>query len=99
MYKGINNKTTLVNRKSVNFTIEYLNNILNNNYYKYVNELVLSYFHKYYLKYYQDALVLKKGEMKHNQGLLLLHNIKIESHRYIVQRALSKLYEEDVCRK
>lgn len=40
---------------------------------------------KYFIKRYQDESY---------QGLMLLHNIRIDTHRFVVQRALSELYEE-----
>lgn len=35
-----------------------------------------------------------QGDQRQKNGLLLLHNIRIESHRFAVQRALSLLYEK-----
>ena len=37
---------------------------------------------------------LLKNSFKHKKNLLLLHNIRIDTHRYVVQRALSLLYEK-----
>jgi len=41
--------------------------------------------------------IIKKFLKRKNfdsQKLLLLHNIRIDSHRFVVQRALSLMYEE-----
>jgi poly-gamma-glutamate synthesis protein (capsule biosynthesis protein) len=45
------------------------------------------------IKYLVKRLILRNTN-KQDKGLLLLHNIRIDSHRYIVQRALSLLYEK-----
>ncbi|GAB6182731.1 CapA family protein [Thermodesulfovibrio hydrogeniphilus] len=39
-------------------------------------------------------LVNLPNKDKENRALLLLHNIRIDSHRFVVQRALSLMYEE-----
>lgn len=47
--------------------------------------------------FYKIKRIIKylfKNKSKNNAMLLLLHNIKIESHRYSTQRALSLLYEK-----
>jgi hypothetical protein len=38
-------------------------------------------------------LVLTPGRAERRRGLLLLHNLRIESHRYATERALTLLYE------
>ena len=93
-HKNINNQTTLVDEDKINFSIENLNNILKINYEENVNELVINYFKSFYYNYYKTALSNELDKITTNQAILLLHNIKIDSHRYIVQRALEKLYEE-----
>lgn len=47
-----------------------------------------------YLKCLLKMLFFKNRNLQ-NRRLLLLHNIRIESHRYAVQRALSFLYEKE----
>ena len=44
------------------------------------------------IKYFIKVLLLKEQNLK-SRGLLLLHNIRIDSHRFIVQGALSLLFE------
>ncbi|MDD2509164.1 MAG: CapA family protein [Aliarcobacter skirrowii] len=76
----------------INFNIDNLNNILGNNYKKHVDVLVKEYYDAFYLNYYRSALSYS-DTMNVNKGLLLLHNIRIDTHRYVVQRALSNIYE------
>jgi len=44
------------------------------------------------IKHLIKMLIFRNSDTK--KGLLLLHNIRIDSHRYVVQRALSLLYEK-----
>lgn len=112
-HKKTNNQTNLTAKESVNFSIESLNNKLNDNYKEYIKELAIELYNKRYLTYYQSALnafptnksfikkvfyfiklILFQKRNKRQRSLLLLHNIRIESHRYIVQRALSLFFEK-----
>jgi poly-gamma-glutamate synthesis protein (capsule biosynthesis protein) len=103
-HKKIDGKTCLVKANEVNFSIDKLNSYLNNDYLKRNNEVCLKLFYKYYYSYYESALgslpsnasMLQKikyfvkllvGKQMKND-LLLLHNIKIDSHRFVVMRAL-----------
>lgn len=107
-HKKIAGQTCMVDKNSVNFDLNFLNRLLNNEYKKRNNEINIELFHKYYYDYYNYALgklsknatiiqVIKwwvvklffKNKNKDNQNLMLLHNIKIDSHRFVVQRALS----------
>ncbi|MDX9696166.1 MAG: CapA family protein [Bacteroidales bacterium] len=113
-HKKVNNQTTLSTKESTNFSIEYLNNKLKDNYKEYINKLTIDLYNSRYLPYYQSALnayptnksflkkifyfvklILFQKRNTKERSLLLLHNIRIESHRFIVQRALSLLYEKN----
>lgn len=91
-HKMKNQITNYTEENEVNFNINDLNNILHNNYKKHVDALVEEYYDAFYLTYYKNALNYT-GPMNQNKGLLLLHNIRIDTHRYVVQRALSNVYE------
>ena len=91
-HKNINNQTTLVEKKDVNFSIKELIDILTIDYENHVTKLVISYFKSFYHGYYKTALSKELDNMTIAEATLLLHNIKIDSHRYVVQRALEKLY-------
>lgn len=112
-HKKINQKTKLTEEQDVNFNIEYLNNLLRDEYEKRNNDVCLKLFNSYYYDYYKTALGLFPKNTKHinkikhfikkiffnkqildNNNLLLLHNIRIDSHRFVVQRALSLISEE-----
>lgn len=103
-HKKINGQTCVVNKKDVNFSLDELNNLLGNDYLKQNNEICLKLFDKYYYSYYERAVgklsdnttLINKIKYfiklligrKMNNDMLLLHNIKIDSHRFVVQRAL-----------
>jgi poly-gamma-glutamate synthesis protein (capsule biosynthesis protein) len=53
------------------------------------NDTTLRHKLKYFLK-----ILLKKNLKSDIKNLLLLHNIRIDSHRFLVQRALSKISEK-----
>jgi poly-gamma-glutamate synthesis protein (capsule biosynthesis protein) len=102
-HKKINGKVLLVDEEKVSFNIEELNNLLMVDYERRNNEICLELFHKYYYGYYKTAirfspitlikkLLFIKRDSFYNH-LFLLHNIKIDSHRFVVQRALSLLTE------
>ncbi len=112
-HKMKDGKTCVVSKKNVNFDIDYLNSLLENDYEKLNNKISLELFYKYYYNYYKIALgVLPENstflqKIKHiveklflkkrnsnKMNLMLLHNIRIDSHRFIVQRALSLISEE-----
>ena len=91
-------------KEKVNFCIDDLNNLLYNDYLKKNNDISIKLFNKYYYNYFESALgkppsnssfaykikhfikILLGRDVKNN--ILLLHNIKIDSHRFLVQRAL-----------
>jgi len=103
-HKKINGKTCLVKPTEVSFSIDKLNSYLDSDYLKRNDDICLELFRKYYYRYYESALgklpmnstilqnikyfikLLINKEIKND--LLLLHNIKIDSHRYVVMRAL-----------
>ncbi len=111
-HKKINGQTCLVDKNEVNFDLNYLCNILGDNYLKRNEEICIELFNKYYYHYYEIALgVLPKGSFFNklkwlikkllffkqeinDRNLMLLHNIRIDSHRFVVQRALSLLSED-----
>ncbi len=111
-HKKINGQTCLVGKNGVKFNLNYLCNILDDNYLKRNEEVCIELFNKYYYHYYELALgvfpkssffnklkwVIKKVLFPKQEisikNLMLLHNIRIESHRFVVQRALSVLYED-----
>lgn len=45
------------------------------------------------IKYFIKSLLGKQNNNAAGRGLLLLHNIRIDTHRFVVQRALSLKYE------
>jgi poly-gamma-glutamate synthesis protein (capsule biosynthesis protein) len=67
--------------------------IISSSYHRNIDKEVIKLWQERYLKFYQNSL---KGSLyfRDINGLLLLHNIRIESHRYAAQRALSLLYEK-----
>ena len=103
-HKKIKGQTRRVKKGKVNFCIDDLNSLLYNDYIKKNNEVSIKLFNKYYYNYYEFALgklpsnssfafkikyfikILLGRDVKNN--ILLLHNIKIDSHRFLVQRAL-----------
>jgi poly-gamma-glutamate synthesis protein (capsule biosynthesis protein) len=103
-HKKIYGQICLLKSNEVSFSIDKLNSYLGNNYLKRNDEICLKLFNKYYYSYYEGALgklvtnttILKKikyliklltgRRVKNN--ILLLHNIKIDSHRFVVIRAL-----------
>lgn len=91
-HKNENNVVKYTDKNCVNFNLDSLNNILNNDYKKHVDILSEEYYQAFYLNYYKSSLNYDE-KMNIKQGLLLLHNIRIDTHRYIVQRALSNIYE------
>ena len=112
-HKKINGQTCLVDKNDVAFSLESLNNLLKDDYYKRNDSICLELFHRYYYSYYEYALgvlpknssiiqvakyFVKKLFFKNkgidNRNLMLLHNIRIDSHRFVVQRALSLISEE-----
>lgn len=112
-HKKKNNQTCLVDKGEVNFNINYLNNLLIDDYEEANENISVELWKKYYNSYYKVALdafpiqanllskikwLLKKLFFVKNQNnknnLLLLHNIRIESHRFLVQRALSLISEK-----
>jgi poly-gamma-glutamate synthesis protein (capsule biosynthesis protein) len=82
---------------------EYINKLAIELYYKrylpYYQSALNAYpTNKPFLKkifYFIKLLLFQKRNIK-ERSLLLLHNIRIESHRYIVERALSLLYEKNI---
>ncbi len=112
-HKKIDGQTRRVEKNEVNFSCEYLNSLLENNYEKLNNEMCIELFNKYYRSYYEFALnaipknttilqivkfiikkILFKIRNEDSNNLLLLHNIRIDSHRFVVQRALSLISEK-----
>ena len=108
-HKKINGSTTSVDINDVNFSLKELNRILKDGYDLLNDKYALFTYNSYYKGYYQSAACganSVKGRLKNyikkmlgrnpeiNYGLLLLHNIRIESHRFSVQRALNLLYEK-----
>jgi poly-gamma-glutamate synthesis protein (capsule biosynthesis protein) len=113
-HKKIEGQVRLVGSSDVKFSIEQLNMLLEHDYQKLNNHIVLQLFDSYYYGYYQNAFgappkhfnIMQKivfwikeklalGDNQKSRNLLLLHNIRIESHRFVVQRALSLLYEKN----
>jgi len=107
-HKKIDGQTCKVDTDEVNFSLEYLNRLLGDNYEDLNNKTCIELWKKYYYNYYKMALGISltsliKGIMKnifplnnneiHNKNLLLLHNIRIDSHRFVAQRALSLISE------
>jgi hypothetical protein len=108
-HKKINHKTTILEKNKSTFSIEKLNSLLADNYLETNNKYALKTYDEYYKNYYFYAIggfigligwakkilhKLVRRNHENSQGLLLLHNIRIDSHRFIVQRALSLKYEK-----
>lgn len=111
-HKKIAGQTCLVNQGDVSFDLNYLCDILDNEYLKRNDERSIELFKKYYYSYYESALgVMPKGcflnKLKwiikkflfpkrgiKDRNLMLLHNLRIDSHRFLAQRALSLMSEE-----
>ncbi len=106
-HKKENLKVKKVKENEVNFTIGRLNDLLQNNYEQNHNKMCVDLFNKYYYSYYVMSItpspkmfilsIIKRllGKKSFDfRKLLLLHNIRIDSHRFLVQRALSLLYEK-----
>lgn len=109
-HKKIDGQACRVEEDEVSFDIEYLSSLLKDGYEKRNDEISIKLFHKYYYRYYESALgkltsngtiqqkikyfikLLIGRDMKNN--MLLLHNIKIDSHRFLVQRALELMSEK-----
>jgi len=100
-HKTIDGKTRMVDKKEVSFDLNILNSLLEKDYEERNNSICLQLFQRYYYSYYKTAtkfsflqlvrrLLFKKSLYSY---LLLLHNIKIDSHRFVVQRALTLLTE------
>ncbi len=106
-HKKIDGKVCLVSPEKVNFSIESLNKLLENDYEKRNEEISVELFYKHYLSYYKLSVgcsfltFLARIKRKFfgpytkypPEFLLLLHNIRIDSHRFIVQRALKVMFE------
>lgn len=104
-HKKIDGQTSLVTKEDVNFNLEQLNGLLEDGYEKRSSELCIKVYEKNYRKYYKYALcyspiegmknILRKVLKRkiHDKNMMLLHNIRIDSHRFAVQRALSCLHE------
>lgn len=67
------------------FQLNYLN--------YYYNAVGLQPGFKGAIKYFIKSLLGKQNNNAAGRGLLLLHNIRIDTHRFVVQRALSLKYE------
>lgn len=108
-HKKENLKIKELKENEVKFDVIKLNSLLGDNYEKVYNKTCIELFKKYYYSYYVMAVkksfrrsmvsLIKRFQKKKKgnfdfQKLLLLHNIRIESHRFVVQRALTLLYEE-----
>jgi len=103
-HKKINGKVYKIKDDEASFCLENLNNLLMDNYEERNNEICLKLFERYYYDYYKIAIgklpenISFREKLKYiikvllgknsDNKLLLLHNIKIDSHRFIVQRAL-----------
>lgn len=109
-HKKINGQTRLVEKAQVNFNLDELCRYFENQslYKELNNSLSIKLFEDYYEDYYRVALgrnpkrynffkkMIKNIFFKKKlNGILLLHNIRIESHRFLVQRALRYLYERN----
>ncbi|WNB74218.1 CapA family protein [Methylomonas koyamae] len=100
---------SMVGSDDVSFNLNSLNSMLCIGYNELNCKLSLELYDAYYRDYYSMAIFggrgvfssllnaikgfLFKSEPRRFKGLMLLHNIRIDSHRFIVQRALSLRFE------
>lgn len=110
-HKKIAGKTCLVDKTDVSFDLNYLCDILSDGYLKRNDEISIKLFNEYYYSYYESALgkLSSNSNLKQKinylvklilgrnikNNLLLLHNIRIDSHRFLVQRALGLISEKE----
>ena len=94
----VENTVILIKNKKIDEKLDYLCKTLNSdNYPDLIDKQVLWLWENRYKKYY---LSLKKFRLFSDNtlnNLLLLHNIRIESHRWSVERALSIQTERNEC--
>jgi hypothetical protein len=106
-HKKVDKTTLKVKESEVDFNIEHLNSLLGKRYLELNDKHALEAYDSYYKLYYKIAisgssslkslfyLLFGKGKKQQiSSGLLLLHNIRIDSHRFTVQRALSLRFEK-----
>jgi hypothetical protein len=85
-------KTAMFNDDKFNMYLVKLNNLLEKDYVNLVNEQVVYLYKNRYEGYYKESVGLFKRQWRQ---LFLLHNIRIESHMWVVRRALSLLTEKN----